>query len=117
MTYTPTEHSSANAKERFAKKFKRFVETGYKWTQFPKWFYIRLSMTFGHIAHYDRQGFFATWFQSKKDIKIWEKRIMYWKAFGDPAYTYSDVERDLSKWLGEQRGVEVEDHERLIILG
>lgn len=117
MTYTPTDHSTVKDKEKFARHFRRFIRSGYKWTLFHKWFYKRLSMMFGHIAHYDRSGFYITQFQHGDKIKAWEKRIMYGKAYGEPAYTWSDVESDLSVWLSKKNSVEVSEHERMIILG
>jgi hypothetical protein len=115
--YQATEHSTVKEKEKFATQFKKFVESGYKRTKFPQWFYRRLSLMFGHIAHYDCQGFFAYWFSAEHDTRRWENRVMYWKAYGDPKHTWSDVEIDLSRWLASLRGVEVADNERMIVLG
>jgi len=62
VDFIATQHSSASDKAKFANHFVRFVESGYRRTLFFKWFYTRLSMTFGHIAHYNIDGFYAEWF-------------------------------------------------------
>lgn len=59
--FTATKWESAEQKAKFANHFVRFVKSGFKPTLFYSWFYKRLSMTFGHIAHFNRQGFWHTW--------------------------------------------------------
>jgi len=93
MNFTPTQHSTAADKEKFLQHFHRFVLSGYKWTLFHKWFYVRLSMTFGHIAHYDRRGFYSTFFTSPEGIEGFWCVTMGYPCSGDPAYTYCDVEK------------------------
>ncbi len=44
-----------------------FIESEWKRSLFTKTFYNRLSMCFGHIAHYDIHGFYETWFTCDKD--------------------------------------------------
>ena len=98
-TFTPTKFDSVEQKQKFAKQFIKFVKNGCHAHDFPKWFYQRLSMTRGHIAHHDQAGFFDTWFYSTESkmnfINHWIDNPIY----GDPEYTYSDVERFLQSWL------------------
>jgi len=91
-TFTATKWNTAEDKEKFFKHFQKFVSSGYKWTLFPKWFYTRLSMTFGHIAHYDRAGFYSTFFQDAAGIEQFARMTMGATCYGDPDCTYSDVE-------------------------
>ena len=110
MTYTPTKSSTAEDKKKFVQHFKRFVDSGYKRTLFYKWFYIRLSICFGFIAHYNIHGFYGTFFEDKRDIARFEKIIMNGHAymggiFGDPTCTWSDVEKDLMEWMRKRKGV------------
>lgn len=91
--FTPTQFSTVQDKEKFLKHFHRFVKSDYKWTLFHKWFYVRLSMCFGHIAHYNRMGFFVTFFEDAEGIERFWRETMQYPCYGDPAYTYSDVEK------------------------
>jgi hypothetical protein len=115
--YVATKWSSIDDKKRFEAQFKRFVESGYKKGNFPKWFYQRLSMCFGHIAHYNQGGFYAEQFSTPARIARWEKRIAYYKVCGDPEYTFSDVEHVLSAWMAERLDLSVADHQRVFCLG
>lgn len=97
--FTATAFDTAEDKAKFANHFVRFVEADFPASIFPKWFYTRLSMTFGHIAHYDISGFYGTWFandRTKHEFLTHELRSGGW---GDPAYTYVDVERALKGWI------------------
>jgi hypothetical protein len=101
--YTPTKFSTAQDKEKFYKQFQKFVESDFARSKFPKWFYTRLSMTFGHIAHYDQHGFYGEFFTSTKGKAEFLKQTLLHGCYGDPAFTYSDVEKDLQAWVREQR--------------
>ena len=46
--------------------FKRFVASGYKRSLFTRELYDALSHSFGFIAHYDRDGFYANRFETPK---------------------------------------------------
>jgi hypothetical protein len=97
--FTPTEFSTAEDKAKFANHFVRFVESGFKESLFPKWFYTRLSMTFGHIAHYNRNGFYETWFANTDKQMEFLQHTMRYPCYGQPEYTYCDVEEALIYWL------------------
>src|SRR2546430_207118 len=51
------------------------------------------SHCFGHIAHYDIDGFYDTWFTRDKHRLGFLRNTLSWVCFGDPKFTYSDVER------------------------
>jgi hypothetical protein len=102
--FTPTEHSTAEDKARFANHYVRFVLSGFNRNLFYSWFYRRLSMTFGHIAHYNAHGFWDTWFGDPFLHKQFIAYHMDAKVYGDPKYTYSDVERAIQKWLKAHSG-------------
>ena len=97
--FTATKWDTVEDKEKFCRQFIRFVEGGFSIKQFPKWFYRRLMNTFGHIAHYDRMGFYAYFFEYHEEDFI--RVTLLGGGYGDPAYTYSDVERYLKGWLQE----------------
>jgi hypothetical protein len=59
--------------------------------------YNRLSMCFGHIAHYNRTGFYETWFTSDADRLRFLRHSLDWPCWGDPEFTFCDVERAIQQ--------------------
>ncbi len=97
--FTPTKWNTAQDKMRFAQQFVRFVQSDFAAQHFTDRFYRRLSMTFGHIAHYNRGGFWEEFFTTTADkVRFLEQTLQY-PCYGDPAWTYSDAERALQAWL------------------
>jgi hypothetical protein len=97
--FTPTQWDTAEDKVRFATQFVRFVESDFAAKHFTDKFYRRLSNTFGHIAHYNRGGFWDTFFTTSADKVQFLEQTLQHPCYGDPAWTYSDVERALQAWL------------------
>lgn len=97
--FTPTEWDGAQDKAAFAKQFIRFVQSDFAAQRFTDKFYRRLSNTFGHIAHYNRGGFWAEFFTTTADKVRFLEMTLRHPCYGDPAWTYSDVERALQAWL------------------
>ena len=50
--FVPTKFSTSQDKADFGNTFLHFIESEWARTAFSKSFYNRLSMCFGHIAHY-----------------------------------------------------------------
>lgn len=90
---------TAEEKRKFAESFIRFVEGGFKQSAFHKPFYTRLSMTFGHIAHYNIHGFYDAQFSSLGARIDFVEQCLQWPCYGQPQFTYCDVERFLQEWL------------------
>lgn len=97
--FTPTQWDTAAQKAKFANHFLDFVESGFPASKFPKWFYTRLSMTFGHIAHFNREGFYETFFTTPQDKVRFLEFTLQAGCHGDPAFIYSDVEKALKAYL------------------
>ncbi len=97
--FTPTKWQTAEDKARFAKQFVRFVQNDFAIRYFTENFYRRLSNTFGNIAHYNRAGFWDTFFTTTSDTLRFLEQTLQHPCYGDPAWTYSDVERALQAWL------------------
>lgn len=97
--FTPTKWDTSDKKAAFAKQFIRFVESDFARSKFPKAFYQRLSMTFGHVAHYNQHGFFEEFFTTTAGKVRFLRQTLAHPCWGDPAFTYSDVERALQAWL------------------
>ena len=102
--FTPTRWETAEEKVRFARRFIRFVESDFAERQFPHTFYRRLALTFGHIAHFNRHGFYEEFFTATEGKVRFLRMALAHSCWGDPAFTYSDVERALQSWL-HQNGV------------
>ena len=100
--FTPTEWATADDKVWFFQHFQKFVKSGFRRSLFTKRFYNRLSLTFGHIAHYNQGGFWEEYFTTDEDKARFIRDTMGWPCYGDPAFTYSDVERALIEWLRKQ---------------
>jgi hypothetical protein len=97
--FTPTKWDGADKKAKFARQFIKFVDSDFAKSQFPKAFYGRLSMTSGHIAHFNRHGFFETFFITTEGKLRFLRQSLQHPCHGEPAFTYSDVERALQTWL------------------
>ncbi len=97
--FTATQWSTVQDKATFAKQFVRFVQSDFAARHFTERFYRRLSKTFGHIAHYNRAGFWDTFFTTTADKVRFLEQTLQDPCYGDPAWTYSDVERALQAWL------------------
>lgn len=97
--FTATNWEGADQKAKFARQFIRFVENDFAKDKFAVWFYQRLSMTFGHIAHFNQAGFYQEFFTTTADKVKFLRQTLQHPCYGDPAWTYSDVERALKEWL------------------
>jgi hypothetical protein len=107
--FTPTERSTAAEKADFGNSLLRFIEAGWKPTLFTKKLYKRLSMCFGNIAHYNLAGFYEEWFTSETDRLRFLEHLLRWPCYGQPAFTFCDVERVIQDqirargWIERQR--------------
>lgn len=97
--FAPTKWEKAEAKVRFARQFIRFVKSDFDQRQFPHWFYTRLALTFSNIAHYNQAGFFEEFFLTTEGRVRFLKQTLRHPCWGDPTFTYSDVEKALQSWL------------------
>jgi hypothetical protein len=106
VDYANPKHSTAEDKAKFANQFVKFVQGGFQAKDFPKWFYTRLSMTFGHIAHYDQWGFFNVFFEDAAGKIAFINETLNFPCYGDPRFTYSDVEKAIQIWMRENKILE-----------
>lgn len=95
--FLPTKWSTTDEKVVFGNNLLHFMLTGFLAERFTEKLYSRLSMCFGHVAHFDRQGFAETWFDSPESIASFVNHLMQWPCHGDPGYTFSDVERAVQR--------------------
>lgn len=77
-----------------------FMGNGCGKSMWHKKAYRNLSQhLFGHIAHYNMDGFWHTWFEKETQCHIWVDNIAERTVYGDPAWTWSDVEAAIKIWL------------------
>jgi len=108
--FTATQWNTAEDKARMADKLTKFILNGFQQGSFTKEMYKRLSTMFGHIAEYNLPGFYTVWFDDDAACLKWAENAMRGGVLGfvvgDPAWTWSDVERAIQKWLSDNRIVE-----------
>jgi hypothetical protein len=95
--FTATKFSTAADKAEFGNALLRFIESEWASARFTKSFYNRLSMCFGHIAHYNRAQFYEEWFSSLAAQVRFLKHTLRFPCYGDPEFTFSDVERAIQR--------------------
>lgn len=91
--FTATKFDSSEDKAKFGNHLLRFIAEDCPPALWTKIFYNRLSNIFSNIAHYDSHGFWRTWFETTADQICFLENIAQHPCWGDPAFTYSDVER------------------------
>jgi hypothetical protein len=97
--FKATKWDTVEDKEKFARHFQKFVESGFSERLFYKWFYTRLSMSFGNIARYNRGCFYDYYFVREESKREFLEHVLSYPCYGDPEWTYSDVEKYLQGWL------------------
>lgn len=121
---TATEFSTVADKEKFIRSFVSLVESGFNPNKFTKAFYISLSNTFGHIAHYNQGGFWDAQLSTLSRRINFLNRALEYGCYGSAAYTHCDAEKIIQKWIGqsgiieklqEQFNREIETREREIL--
>ena len=97
--FTPTKWASAENKAKLANWFMKFVRADMPQKMFSQAMYKRLMSMFGFSAHYDREGFWQMKFStSARKLKFF-KDVALQIHYGDPAWTWNDVEKVLAKWV------------------
>lgn len=91
--FTPTEWGSSENKAQFGDRLLRFIAEDCPERLFTKALYKRLNLTFGHIAHYSRAGFYDYFFSDRRGRIEFLDQTSSFRCYGDPAFTFSDLER------------------------
>lgn len=100
--FVPTQFSTAADKADFGNALSRFLESDCPRELFTAKLYARLSMTFGHIAHGDIEGFYSIWFTSHRRRLEFIRKTLRWPCHGDPKFTFSDVEQAIQRVVKER---------------
>ena len=91
--FVATRFDIAQAKADFGNQLLAFIAEGFPQKRFTQSFYRVLMQHFGMLAHNDQQGFWAEFFTSTADQLRFLKEITGHPCWGDPAFTFSDLER------------------------
>ena len=91
--FVPTQWDTSEQKAKFANALLMFIAQDFPRSKFHESFYRRLSNTFGHIACYNRDGFYQRFFLTAEDKLAFLEQCVTRPCYGDPTFTYSDVER------------------------
>ena len=122
--FQATKFDTSADKAKFANHFLRFMSKGFPERSFTQGFYQRLSNCFSHMAHYDRHGFWGTFFTSTEGRLAFIDHTLRGGGYGDPAWTYCDVELAIRRRVGEAgvlqayriaRAAEIEGAERELL--
>ncbi len=100
--FTATKFSTAADKAEFGNTLLCFIESEWASALFTKSFYNRLSMCFAHIANYNRTQFYEEWFSSLAAQVRFLKHTPRFPCYGDPEYTFSDVERAIQREISNR---------------
>ena len=90
---TDTKFMSAAEKQRVLRQWERFLKGGLKWEQFDKALYSHLIQHCSFIAHYDRAGFYSTYFESGDSIR------QFLSQFDDRCGIPASVEYGMTYWI------------------
>jgi hypothetical protein len=105
--FVPTQWATADDKAKFANALMKFIATEFPRQSFTKPLYQRLSNTFGHIAHGDLAGFYGAFFERDFDKVVFLEQTLSWPHFGDPTFTFSDVEDAVKRRLRASRVLDI----------
>jgi hypothetical protein len=105
--FTPTQWASAEDKAKFANALMKFIANEFPRGSFTRSLYQRLSNTFGHIAHGSLDGFYGAFFERDLDKVVFLEQTSSWPHFGDPTFTFSDVERAVKRRLRAAKAIDI----------
>jgi hypothetical protein len=105
--FTPTQWATADNRAKFANALMKFIASEFPRQRFTQPFYRRLCNTFGHIAHGNLAGFYSAFFERDFDKVVFLEQTLSWPHFGDPTFTFSDVERAVKRRLRAAKAIDI----------
>ena len=91
--FTATRFDAPQVKADFGNQLLDFIAEGFPQKRFTQRFYRVLMQHFGMIAHHDQHGFWREFFTTTADQVRFLEEITSHACWGDPAFTFSDLER------------------------
>jgi hypothetical protein len=98
--FTATRFDTTQAKADFGNQLLAFIAEGFPHKRFTQRFYRVLMQHFGMMAHYDQHRFWGEFFTTTADQVRFLEEITSHPCWGDPAFTFSDLERAVIARLG-----------------
>jgi hypothetical protein len=95
--FTNDPHFNAQKKAEFANHFAVFVNSGFNYKHWNQWFYNRLSLCFGFIAHFDSEGFWHNYFATSLG-KV-EFLLQCTGEMGKSDWHFNDLELAIRDWI------------------
>ena len=105
--FMPTKWATAEDKAKFANALMKFIAAEFPRQGFTRSLYHRLSNTFGHIAHTNLDGFYVAFFERDFDKIVFLEQTLCWPHFGDPTFTFSDVEHAIEHRLRASKVIDI----------
>jgi dienelactone hydrolase len=105
--FTPTQWDSAEDKAKFANALMKFIAHEFPRQSFTRSLYQRLSNMFGHIAHTNLDGFYGASCERDLGKGVFLEQTLSWPQFGDPTFTFSDVERAVKHRLRAAKVIDI----------
>lgn len=109
--FVATKFYTAEDKAKAVNALLAFVDAGFPMAKFTKRVYDALYLNlFGHIAHYDKFGFYDEWFSSDERQREWmvyaAKGGAYnFGGYGDPSVTWCDAEKVVAEEMRARLGI------------
>jgi hypothetical protein len=122
--FTATKWDTPADKAWFANALCKFISLDFQPSLWTKRLYRRLSLCFGHIAHYSDTGFWDVFFRDTQGKLDFLDEALRYRCYGDPTHTYSDTERAIQARLRRSgivpayqalRAAEIEAAERAVL--
>jgi hypothetical protein len=107
VEFVPTQWASANDKAKFANVLMKFIAAEFPRQSFTRSLYQRLSNTFGHISHTNIDDFYGAFFERDFDKVVFLEQTLSWPHFGDPTFTFSDVEDAVKRRLRASKVLDI----------
>lgn len=97
IQFTDVEYMTADDKQKLVRAWTTFVKHGFQWSHFSDRIYKHLSLHVGHIAHFDRGGFWQTWFKDGEDRLAFIDHFLSYRVMDD----YFDVHTAMKAVLND----------------
>lgn len=106
--FSPSEFLTSEDKSKFLNSLVKFTLGGFNENCFSNKLYNRLSSIFGHIAHYNKKGFYETWFSRPEQIRSWVNHVREYNCVGPD----SDIGKNFQHWMNSH----MDDLTKIILL-
>lgn len=110
--FTSTKFHSAEEKAWFANALLKFLADDCPKSAFTDRLYRLLHNSFGHIAHYDKNGFFQNFFLDPNGKVEFLEQTLQWPCYGQPDFTFCDVERIIQQRISTANLLTIESTRR-----